>query len=169
MQIVEATSPDHLAAIRELFVEYASSLETDLCFQNFQQEIDSLPGEYSPPRGRLLLARPVYPKRRITPPRPIGWEPSFAGCVGLRPLDGPICEMKRLYVRPECRGHGLGCDLVQTVIAVARQVGYTTMRLDTLDSMKKAQALYRSLGFKPIEPYYHNPTPGVMFMELALS
>ena len=154
MTILDANSAAHLPFIRELFIEYANSLETDLCFQNFQEELSGLPGKYAPPQGRLLLAL-----HEIAP----------AGCVGLRPLDASICEMKRLYVRPAHRGMGLGRTLTQAIITSARESGYAAMRLDTLAIMRQAQSLYQSLGFARIKPYYHNPNPDTVFMELKLN
>jgi ribosomal protein S18 acetylase RimI-like enzyme len=151
---IEPCEQDHIELIRELFSEYARSLEIDLCFQNFKEELAQLPGLYSPPAGELLLA----------------WSRSApAGCVAMRPIDKLICEMKRLYVRPEFRGKGLGRELARAAIAGARQIGYHRMRLDTLGSMKAAIALYESLGFRRIQPYYDNPSGCAVFMELALT
>ena len=129
--------------------EYAAWLQVDLCFQNFEQELAGLPGDYAPPRGRLLIAE-------------------GAGCIALRPIDDDICEMKRLYVRPEHRGSGLGRRLVQAIIDEARSIGYRRMRLDTMPVMDKAQALYASFGFREIEAYRYNPEPGARFLELDL-
>ena len=139
--------------VRELFREYEESLETDLCFQGFEQELSALPGAYAPPRGRLLLARDGE---------------TLAGCGALRPLSQEICEMKRLYVRDAFRGRGAGKLLAETLIAEARSIGYTAMRLDTLPWMTAAIPLYRSLGFSEISPYTTNPVPGALFMEKRL-
>ena len=153
MIIFPAHSSEHLGTVRELFMEYANSLEVDLCFQNFNQELSQLPGSYAPPDGRLFLAA-----EGITP----------AGCVALRKTADRICEMKRLYVRPAFRGKGAGRLLAQSVIHAARECAYHQMRLDTLSSLKEAIALYESLGFQQIPPYYDNPSPLAVFMELRL-
>ena len=145
-----------LEAVRALFLEYAASLDFDLCFQGFERELAGLPGAYAPPRGRLLLATVAG---------------EAAGCVGLRPLagNGDACEMKRLYVRPAFLGQGLGGRLARAVIAEARSIGYGRMLLDTVpDRMAAATALYRRLGFREIPPYYANPIPGATYLELAL-
>jgi putative acetyltransferase len=153
MKFVQAESPEEIETARELFREYAAGLNIDLCFQNFDQEVAGLPGNYAAPSGRLLLA---------------GEGEQIAGCIALRPFDGD-CEMKRLYVRPEFRGQGLGKKLVTTLIDAARELGYERMLLDTLPGkMDEAIVLYRSRGFREIAPYYHNPVPGALFMELSL-
>jgi putative acetyltransferase len=140
--------------VRRLFEEYAASLGLDLGFQDFDREVRELPGEYAPPRGRLLVAR-------------IAGE--TVGCVGVRPLAPDVCEMKRLYVRPEHRRSGAGRALAEAVIRAGTELGYDRMRLDTLPSMEAARVLYRSLGFGEIEAYRHNPIPGTAYMELALN
>jgi ribosomal protein S18 acetylase RimI-like enzyme len=154
IEIRHVETPEDLDPIRELFIEYADSLGIDLGFQDFATELNTLPGAYARPTGRLLLAR-------------VGTE--LAGCVGLRSLAPGVCEMKRLYVRPAFRGQRLGQALAEAVIAEARQVGYTSMRLDTLPAMRDAQGLYRRLGFREIPAYRHNPVPGTVFLELKLS
>lgn len=151
--IAPVTSADQIATARRLFKEYEASLGIELTFQGFAQEVAALPGAYAPPAGRLYLASD-------------GAEP--AGCVALRPLSGGLCEMKRLYVRPAARGERLGRRLAETVIREAREIGYARMRLDTLPSMKEAFALYQTLGFREIAPYYENPIAGTRFMELDL-
>lgn len=154
ISFTQAESVEQIAQARALFLEYAKSLGFSLCFQNFDEELASLPGYYSPPRGRLLL---VYYEREL------------AGCVALHALGTGICEMKRLYLRPQFRGKGLGRVLAEHIIGEARQIGYQKMRLDTVEPvMKDAVALYRRLGFEEIAPYCTNPVAGAMYMELQL-
>jgi GNAT superfamily N-acetyltransferase len=148
-----AQFPVDLAAVRELFEEYADSIGISLCFQGFDAEVAGLPGAYAPPAGRLLLAE---------------WEGRIAGCVALRPLPEGRCEMKRLFVRPAFRGHGIARRLVQRLLQEARGARYRAVRLDTLPIMGEARALYRSLGFVEIAPYTNNPVEGVLFLELDL-
>jgi putative acetyltransferase len=151
--IEEAYDGDRLEQVRELFLEYADSLGFDLCFQGFQEELATLPGQYIRPGGRLLLA---------------SWSGAVAGCAGLRPLESGICEMKRLYVRPAFRGLGLGLMLAQRIIDEGREAGYQSMRLDSLPSMNAALTLYRQLGFQEVPPYRENPIAGAVFLELPL-
>lgn len=153
LSITPVSTPEDLALTRELFLEYAKSLDMHLCFQGFDMELAGLPGSYAPPSGRLLICR---------------LDEEVAGCVALRGLAPEVCEMKRLYVRPGFQGHGLGRSLAQAVIGEARAIGYQTMRLDTLPSMKAAIALYQLLGFRPIVPYTANPVQGALFLELDL-
>lgn len=153
LQIVPADTPERLAAARELFLDYAASLNFDLCFQNFNEELAGLPGAYAPPAGRLLLAE-------------LNGEP--AGCVALRPLGDGVCELKRLYVRPLARGQGLGRSLVEAALAEARGIGYREVRLDTVPAMREAQALYEALGFTDVVPYTANPVPGARYMAKTL-
>ena len=153
--IIWAVSPALVEAVRDLFLEYARSLGFSLCFQGFDRELAELPGRYAPPEGRLLLA---------------AVDGDTAGCVGLHKLEGDVCEMKRLYVRPQFRGSGLGRRLAEASIAEARGIGYKKMRLDTIvGRMDRAIELYRQLGFREIDPYRPNPTPGALYMELELS
>lgn len=153
IQIVQAQSEQEIAQVRELFTEYAAALGVDLCFQDFEQELAGLPGKYAPPEGSLLIAKEGD---------------QAAGCVALRKIGDGIAEMKRLYLRPAWRGKGLGRDLVLAIIAEARKIGYDRLRLDTLPMMREARSLYRSLGFREIEPYTYNPIEGTLYMELAL-
>jgi ribosomal protein S18 acetylase RimI-like enzyme len=139
-----------MALARDLFLEYQAWLDVDLCFQGFEAELASLPGGYAPPLGGL-------------------WFAQVDGVVGLRPLetDG-VAEMKRLWVRPDYRGLGLGRRLAETTVAAARSAGYRSLCLDTLPMMARAHGLYASLGFREAVPYYHNPLDGVVYLELDL-
>jgi putative acetyltransferase len=154
IKLIQATSKEEILQARQLFEEYAASLGIDLCFQNFDKELAGLPGAYAPPSGRLLLAKE---------------DDLIAGCIALRKIGDGIGEMKRLYVRSEFRGQGLGRLLTEALLREARDIGYSRMRLDTIPGkMDQAIALYRSLAFRDIEPYYHNPVEGAAFMELLL-
>jgi len=151
--VSEAAAAADFAAGRALFEEYAAQLKIDLCFQGFAAELDQLAQIYAPPTGSLLLAR--------RGDRPVG-------CGAIRRLSGQSCEMKRLYIRPADRGAKLGRVIAQALLVRARALGYTSVRLDTLAEMIPARALYRSLGFREIAPYYDNPLPQVVYMELDL-
>ena len=156
--IRQAVSPVDVAQARALFEEYAAWLDVDLCFQGFAHELATLPGAYAPPGGRLLIAGPPD---------------AAVGCIALRPLafgaDGaPTGEIKRLYVKPEARGTGLGRRLVETLLCEARAIGYRELKLDTLDRMTGARRLYQRLGFAVCSPYYHNPLPDAVYMALTL-
>jgi ribosomal protein S18 acetylase RimI-like enzyme len=153
MEIVDGHLEERLPLVGSLFEEYAASLDVDLSFQDFDRELEELPGDYVPPAGRLLLALD-------------GDEP--AGCVALRPYEPGICEMKRLYVRPAFQGTGLGRRLAEAIVEAARDAGYDRMRLDTLPSMAAARGLYRSLSFEEIEAYRPNPVHGTTYFELRL-
>ena len=155
MELIQVESGERVQQARGLFEEYAAWLGFNLCFQNFDKELSELPGDYAPPNGCLLLAVE---------------NDQVAGCVALRKIGKGIGEMKRLYVRPEFRGKGLGRTLTETIIETARGLGYQRLRLDTLPGkMDQAIAMYRSLGFKDIERYYNNPYEAAAFMELILN
>lgn len=153
IEIEDALDVEAVETARELLREYEAELGVDLSFQGFAAELDGLPGEYAPPRGRLLLAR---------------YDGVVAGCIAMRPLANDICEMKRLYVRPDLRASGAGRLLAERVIAEARALGYRRMCLDTLPTMGRAQHLYERLGFRDIVPYRHNPIEGTRFLGLDL-
>jgi len=154
LQAAQAESPEQIAAVRELLLEYSQSLGFRLCFQSFDDEIAGLPGDYVPPEGRLLLATS---------------DGQSAGCVALHKSAPNISEMKRLYVRPQFRGKGLGKALAERIINEAREIGYKKLRLDTVEPvMRTAVAMYRQLGFREIAPYRENPIEGALYMELQL-
>ncbi len=154
LTIIQAETDDQVAEARGLFREYEAWLDLDLCFQGFEDELASLPGKYSGPEGRLLLA---YQNDEL------------AGCIALRKLNEGICEMKRLFVRDGFKGQKIGVQLIERIIADAREIGYQKMRLDTYPTkMGKAVSLYDSHGFRSIEPYYDNPHTGVLLMEITL-
>jgi len=155
LRLTQATTPSDINEVRTLFKEYEAGLGISLCFQNFAEELANLPGEYAPPRGRLLLAREFD---------------QILGCIALRPVGPTTCEMKRLFVRPEHRDRRLGRVLAEAIIQEARKIGYTHMRLDTIaGKMDRAIALYRSIGFVEIPPYYDTPVDSTTFMELDLT
>jgi ribosomal protein S18 acetylase RimI-like enzyme len=154
VEIIEALTPPLVATARALILEYAGSLEIDLSFQDLDHELATLPGDYAPPSGCLLLAL-----REGVP----------AGCIALRRLGESICEMKRMWVIPEFRRAGIGSMLAGEVIKRARRIGYRVMRLDTLASMRSALAIYDSLGFREIGAYRYNPEPDAVYMELDLT
>lgn len=153
IDLVKVKTDEQLDNIRELFKEYEESLGFDLHFQDFNEEYAGLPGEYAPPDGCLLLAL---------------YKDLVAGCVALRKMQEGICELKRMYVRPQYRRKGIGRAMVQEIIAQARAIGYSRVRLDTINTMKEAIVLYRSLGFKEIKAYRYNPIDGANYMELIL-
>lgn len=153
VRLRDAEGTEDVALARALFEEYAASIGVDLCFQGFVEELASLPGAYSRPSGCLLLAE----------------RGEAVGCVALRPLTAGIGEVKRLYVRPTARGEGVGAMLAHAVIERARICSYRELKLDTLQTMTTAHALYAALGFRPCAPYYDNPLQGVTYMSLALS
>ena len=157
LQLTTPRTAEDFTAVRDIFREYADTLGVDLCFQQFDAELAGLPGEYAEPRGALLMA--------IV-------DGELAGCCALRPLDTAdypnAAEMKRLYVRKAFRGFGLGRQLAEAILDVARQAGYACVLLDTLDDMEAARALYVELGFEEIPPYYHNPIPGAHYLKVDL-
>jgi GNAT superfamily N-acetyltransferase len=153
IEVRPAVLPDDLPVVRALFLEYSRELDIDLCFQHFDDELETLPGKYAPPSGRLLLA--------WSDDKPVG-------CVALRSLQGGASEMKRLYVRPEARAQRLGRQLAERVIEEAREAGYRRILLDTLPTLSSAIALYSKLGFKPADAYTFNPIEGVLFLGLDL-
>jgi len=157
IRLVTPDTPELLAATREIFREYAQSLDVDLCFQNFEQELAGLPGDYAAPAGCLLLAFV---------------DSALAGCGALRALSDAdyanACEMKRLFVRPAFRRFGLGRVLAQALLDEAQRAGYSEVLLDTLDDMEAARGLYASLGFEEIPPYYYNPIPGAHYLKATL-
>lgn len=152
-KIIPAETGEALQAVRLLFEEYAASLNFDLSFQNFDEELKQLPAHYAPPDGRLLLA--IYQEQA-------------AGCIALRKLRTDVCEMKRLFVRPQFQSLKIGKALTEAIIAEARNIGYFCMLLDTVPTMLRARKLYAALGFEEIAPYCNNPVQGAIFMKLIL-
>jgi GNAT superfamily N-acetyltransferase len=153
IDLIHVESEPGLTEIRNLFREYQRYLGFDLCFQGFERELAQLPGEYAAPDGRLILCE---------------FEGAPAGCIALKPIGTAVCEMKRLFVRSDFRGHGLGRRLSMYVIEEARRIGYEVMKLDTVPALTQALSLYRSLGFREIPAYYANPIPGAIYMQLDL-
>lgn len=157
IELSPPANADDMHGVRQIFKEYAGTLSVDLCFQDFDAELASLPGDYAAPRGALLLARV---------------DGAIAGCCALRPLDGSdytnASEMKRLFVRKAFRGFGLGRQLAEAILDEARRAGYSCVLLDTLDDMEAARALYEDLGFEEIPPYYHNPHAGAHYLKVDL-
>lgn len=157
IELLVPTSVDDLATVGGLFSEYARSLQVDLCFQDFDAELASLPGQYAEPRGTMRIARV---------------QGASAGCCAMRPLDvadhANACEMKRLFVRPAFRGLGIGRLLAESILDAARQAGYRCILLDTLNDMETARAMYQELGFVEVAPYYFNPIPGAHYLKAEL-
>ena len=154
MEIIQANTDALYETAGQLFLAYARSLNFSLCFQGFDEELADLRAHYAPPSGRLLLARDGR---------------QYVGCVGVRYLEAQICEMKRLYVKPDCRGQSYGRMLAQAAVEAAKDMGYVAMRLDTLESMQQANRLYRAMGFQPIAPYRENPIKGALYLQLDLN
>jgi putative acetyltransferase len=150
IEFADASAPPLLDVARDLFREYQVAIQVDLCFQGFEGELASLPGDYAPPAGRLLVAL-------------VDGTP--AGCGALRPLAAGVGELKRMWVRSSFRGRGLGRSIAEALLQAADGQGYRSVRLDTFEWMKEARALYASMGFREIAPYYENPLPGVIYME----
>jgi len=153
-KLSQVEGPQLAALARELFREYAQAIGTDLEYQGFSRELASLPAPYEPPAGALLIAHSAG---------------DVAGCAALRPLDAHAAEMKRLYVRAEYRGSGIGRALVEAIIRAAQAAGYRELRLDTLPAMESAQSLYRQLGFVEIKPYSETYLAGTRFYSLQLA
>jgi len=154
-RIIRASSTTELDIVKLMFKEYQNEIEADLCFQSFEQELSTLPGKYSYPEGELLLIKDIV-------------DNIFVGCVGLRPIDKYICEMKRLYVKPSYRSKKYGLLLANSILVTAQQLGYKEMCLDTLDKLTAAIGLYNKLGFIRTNSYYENPLDGVVYMKKEL-
>jgi GNAT superfamily N-acetyltransferase len=153
VRLLQATTPREWDEGQRLVREYAASLDVDLCFQNFEHELEHFTTEYGAPAGAFILAEDAG---------------QYVACVGLRRISEDKGEMKRLYVAPAARGLGLGRRLVERIIVVARGIGYRSLVLDTLPSMQEAQALYLTLGFRPTTAYRFNPVEGSAFLRLDL-
>ncbi|MDF2607782.1 MAG: acetyltransferase [Bacillales bacterium] len=153
IEYLKVTNKEMIDEVRQLFIKYSKSMKVDLCFQNFEEELKTLPGKYAPPDGTLILA--IVDSKAV-------------GCVALRKITEGVCEMKRLYVCDDFRGLGIGAKLIALVIEEAKLLKYNYIRLDTLPTMTKAQELYISLGFYDIDPYVFNPIEGARYMELKL-
>jgi len=158
LRIVPALSEEAISQTRNLFREYSRMPGVALCMEDFEREVGALPGSYTPPDGRLLLAIHQNPENRE----------EAIGCAALRKLQQEVCEMKRVYVQPAFRGHGAGRKLVEELVVEARSIGYARIVLDTLPTMGEAHKLYRSLGFREIPAYWNNPIPGVLYFGLEL-
>ena len=153
-EILEAYSPELIKETKKLFLEYEKWLNVSLCFQGFEEEVAGLPGKYSKPEGRLYIVKN---------------NDEFIGTIALRKIEDGICEMKRLFLKDKARGKGIGNELVAKIIQDAKDIGYKSMRLDTIkEKMPKAVSIYERYGFKETTPYYHNPNPHTLFMELEL-
>lgn len=185
IRLLPAGAAHELDAIRAIFRAYAAALSVDLCFQHFDEELATLPGDYASPRGALWLAVQEQAAAgndttdgavAVLSGAPVLTLPGrtlrVAGCGALRPLDTVdypnAAEMKRLYVHPDFRGLGLGRQLAEAILDAARGAGYSCVLLDTLDDMESARALYEDLGFVEVPPYYHNPIPGAHYLKVAL-
>ena len=154
LKIIDVVTSDQIELIRSLFIEYQHWLNFSLCFQGFDEELATLPGKYSSPKGRLFLAQ---------------CDGMIAGCIALRPINNDsVCEMKRLFIREEFRKRGIGKILAEKIVADAKTIGYRSMKLDTLQRMESARTLYTKLGFTIIPAYYDNPLEEVVYMELTL-
>ncbi len=154
-EILEVNTPELINETKILFRTYEKWLNVSLCFQGFEEEVNSLPGKYATPDGRLYLVK---------------YKDTYCGCIALRKIEDGICEMKRLYLKEEFRAKGIGKILVTKIIQDAKDIGYKTMRLDTIkEKMPKAVEIYTKHGFVETDPYYHNPNPHTLFMELDLT
>lgn len=155
IEILPVNTPELTEETKRLFREYEKWLNVSLCFQGFEEEVNSLPGKYSPPEGRLYIVK---------------YDSKYSGCIALRKIEDGICEMKRLFLKEELRGKGIGNTLVTKIINDAKAIGYKTMRLDTIkEKMPKAVEIYTKHGFVETEQYYHNPNPHTLFLELDLT